>query len=307
MSLSRIAHERFKCDCNTVVGRYKPTFASLYINRTQGSESAKEEPIYIGFKKGDYESREGRQGRVIMGNPKLFPGRDDLFTGGWAGGEAGLWVQREEFKKELESGKAKKATSGKEAPVSSPWSKKGQSIYVGFGKEEEDFKAKASGAKGRIIYDDISKYPGRDDLLTGGFAGGERGLRGFVETGDVQLRSPNEPGGQGTSPLIVAFIILISSGAIGTFVLTQIYDAEVPAAERMEQLKLQAVSVQGSEELLLYLVSGFAVLAAIAGGRFLLASMESKVREAAEGARRAAIIAAFAGGVTLAAKAVFEI
>ena len=242
-----------------------------------------------------------------MDDPKKYPGRDDLLTGGWAGGEAGLWIKREEFKKELEASKTK--SDVKEPPKkvgkSSPWSKNGEPIYVGFGKDELDLKA--SGVKGRVIYDDVAKYPGRDDLLTGGFAGGERGLRAFVETGEIQLRKAGEPGGQGTSPLIVAFIILLSSGALGTFVLTQIYDAEVPPAERIEQLKLQAVSVQGSEELLLYLVSGFAVLAAIAGGRFLLSSMEAKVREAAESARNAAVIAAFAGGVVLATKAVFEI
>ena len=109
------------------------------------------------------------------------------------------------------------------------------------------------------------------------------------------------------SPLIVAFLTLFSSGALGTFVITQIYDLEVPAAERIQQLKLQEVSEFGTEELLAYLVSGFAILAVIAGGRFLLSGMQTKVREATENARNAMVLLAFAGGVALATKAVFEI
>jgi hypothetical protein len=77
-----------------------------------------------------------------------------LFTGGWAGGEAGLWVAREEFKKEVEASKTKQSTV-KEPPKkvgkSSPWSKNGEPIYVGFGKDELDLKS--SGAMGRVIYD----------------------------------------------------------------------------------------------------------------------------------------------------------
>jgi len=242
------------------------------------ASTKEEEPIYIGFKKGDYAPREGRQGRVIMDNPSKYPTRDEL-TGGWAGGEAALVVQREEFKKEL---LANKTAPGKPSgPKGNKSSIGPDAIYVGFGKDELDIKA--AGIKGRVIYDDISKYPSREDGLggllmglTGGFAGGERGLRGFVETGEVKIRKADEPGGQGISPLQVAFLILFSSGAVGTLLLSQIYDATESPAVRMEQLKLQAVSVAGSETLLISLATGFAILAVVAGGRVLISSLDSK-------------------------------
>ena len=43
-----------------------------------------------------------------------------------------------------------------------------------------------AGAKGRVIKDDARKYPQRDAVV-GGFAGGELGVKTFVEVGDVPL------------------------------------------------------------------------------------------------------------------------
>lgn len=58
---------------------------------------------------------------------------------------------------------------------------------------------------------------------TGGFAGGERGLKAFVETGEVRLRRMGDPGGQPMSPLSIAFIVLLA-GVAGAAVLTEVYD-----------------------------------------------------------------------------------
>lgn len=57
----------------------------------------------IGFVKGDYEPREGRQGRVIVDDPSKYPDKDDIglfkgISGGWAGGEAALYKFREQIK-----------------------------------------------------------------------------------------------------------------------------------------------------------------------------------------------------------------
>lgn len=77
--------------------------------------------------------------------------------------------------------------------------------------------AKSAGLKGRFIKDDIRKYPGRESLgflinAAGGFAGGERGLRAFVETGEIPLLPPgSEKNSSGASPVFVA----ITVGAAG--------------------------------------------------------------------------------------------
>lgn len=49
-----------------------------------------------------------------------------------------------------------------------------------------DFEGKRQGVQGRVIKDDARKYPERTEL-TGGFAGGELGLKKFVELGDVPI------------------------------------------------------------------------------------------------------------------------
>lgn len=62
--------------------------------------------------------------------------------------------------------------------------KSGEEIYIGF--EKGDY-APRTGRKGRVVKDDPEKYPDRS-ALTGGWAGGEVGLKQFVKvrfpTGD---------------------------------------------------------------------------------------------------------------------------
>ena len=43
-----------------------------------------------------------------------------------------------------------------------------------------DYEGKRSGSQGRFITDDPAKYPGRDNMFTGGWAGGEVGLKAFA-------------------------------------------------------------------------------------------------------------------------------
>ncbi len=69
------------------------------MKETTTSTSGPAEEIYIGFVKEEgFGSREGRKGRVIKDDPRKYPSRDAFGTGGWAGGEAGLWQLREQVK-----------------------------------------------------------------------------------------------------------------------------------------------------------------------------------------------------------------
>lgn len=60
----------------------------------------------------------------------------------------------------------------------------GNTIYLGFGKGDYD---RSVGRKGRTIKDDPSRYPNRS-TLTGGWSGGEAGLKKFI-----QVRFGNRP------------------------------------------------------------------------------------------------------------------
>lgn len=157
------------------------------------ADSGDGELIYIG------------KGRTVRDDPKKYPDRNEL-TGGWAGGEVGL----KSFVKELSAQGAisKKADQSKPAHTPKPIASGRDDIYIGFSKEDD-----RTGKKGRFLRDDAKKYPQRDSL-TGGFAGGELGLKKFVETGDVPIAEG--PGGirQGQSPLITAAIVSIA-GTVG--------------------------------------------------------------------------------------------
>ncbi len=68
------------------------------------------------------------------------------------------------------------AQAGKSVPMPSEPVKKNE-IYLGFAKD--DYKPKA-GRKGRVVEDDPTKYPDKDEF-SGGWAGGEVGLQSFVQ------------------------------------------------------------------------------------------------------------------------------
>lgn len=67
--------------------------------------------------------------------------------------------------------------------------------------------------KGRYIKDNAQKYPDRTPL-TGGFAGGERGLKTFVETGDIPMAPPGTTKSPASSPVFVA-ILVGAAGLLG--------------------------------------------------------------------------------------------
>lgn len=56
---------------------------------------------------------------------------------------------------------------------------------------------------------------------TGGFAGGEAGLKQYVATGEVKLRDPNQPKLRQTSPVAIAGL-LVAAGAGGGLLLNEL-------------------------------------------------------------------------------------
>ena len=89
-------------------------------------------------------------------DPKKYAARDDWFTGGWPGGEVGL---KESF---IQEPFETPVTSSPLNPM--PTDVQGNdTVYVGKGKWAKDVDAK--------------KFAARDNLLTGGWAGGEVGLK----------------------------------------------------------------------------------------------------------------------------------
>ncbi|KXZ56378.1 hypothetical protein GPECTOR_1g335 [Gonium pectorale] len=261
-----------------------------------------QEEIYIGFVKEEgFGSREGRQGRIIKDDPRKYPSRDAWGTGGWAGGEAGLWKLREEVISEKNKAKSKPASkpSSSAVPTSVPPGK--EAIYVGFNKDELELRK--SGAKGRVVVDDPRKYPGKEDIgplagVAGGFAGGEAGIKQFVATGDVKLRQPGEPGLKQFSPLTLAFFVALA-GALGGLALDLLTDAgenaenvllKAPIDEHTKLLLLSSIGLTG--------VSGF-IVAAVAAIR----SMQEKIQDIA---KDATVSAAFILVVFLVAKGILD-
>jgi hypothetical protein len=97
------------------------------------------------------------KGRYVNDDPKKYAGRDNWFTGGWPGGEKAL---KEVFVKENPGEKPK--SEAKKMGDLPDYAQGEDDIYVG---------------KGRFVKGDAKQFAGRDNLFTGGWAGGEVGLK----------------------------------------------------------------------------------------------------------------------------------
>lgn len=76
------------------------------------------------------------------------------------------------------------ALRGKGRPCPALQAPQKQKLYIGF--EKNDTKPR-EGRQGRFVTDDPSKYPQRNEYV-GGWAGGEVGLKQFVEVGGLRRR-----------------------------------------------------------------------------------------------------------------------
>lgn len=140
------------------------------------------------------------KGQVDVDNGEYEPERSPL-TGGFGGGEKGLkkFVQEKGIPYGPDVNYVKEEYRQVADPAK-PIGKGKDLIYVGKpkGAKEVDDKTK-------FVKDDARLYPDRN-ALTGGFAGGEVGLKRFSETGDIGLKEDGVPGKpQPQSPLVLAF------------------------------------------------------------------------------------------------------
>lgn len=233
------------------------------------------EKIYVG------------KGRYIVDDPSKYPGRNSL-TGGFAGGEVGL----KNFVAENGFVSATRQESGNTARAPAKGGKAG--IYVG---------------KGRFLNDDASneskvmKMSARDNSLVGGFAGGEVGLKEFVQTGEVPFDEEGKARRQ-QSPLIVAGIVSITA-VTGGILLTDVSDFGERVISGSTEVSPDALSgLDENTKLLLEAgVLMMGVVASVIGGKALVGSLRSSIKE---GATRLAVLAAFWMAVFIAAQFVLD-
>eukprot|EP00884_Botryococcus_braunii_P003362 jgi/Botrbrau1/13026/Bobra.0389s0018.3 len=221
--------------------------------------------VYIGFEKGDYAPRIGRKGRFVKDDPSKYPDRSP-FTGGWAGGEAGLkaWVQ--------EYGKTAAAPPTKKKAVEQPPASKvarafGEPIYLGFGKDE--LEERKAGQRGRVIKDDPLRYPDKETIgpltnVVGGFAGGERGLKLFVEEGDFIIADPEQARKQ-FSPLVVAAIVSVGVTA-AALLLNSVGEVGEQVVGGSTLSRIGSAPVDDNTKTLLYVALGFLGMTATVAG-----------------------------------------
>lgn len=231
------------------------------------------------------------KGRFINDDPRKYPGRDNDFTGGWAGGEVGLKAFVEDL---AAPGGASKpaAKAAKPAGELPPQLSGRDEIYVG---------------KGRTVKGNASKFPQKTEL-TGGFAGGEEGVKAFVATGDVPIAAPGAARRRQQSPLIVAGMVALASTAGGLLInsLEEVGEEAVSGASALSTVAstAKAAAMDDSTRLLLEVaVVLIGVAGTVAGGRALIASVTSQIKDSVS---RLATLAVFWAFVFVAAKLVLE-
>eukprot|EP00892_Ulva_mutabilis_P006364 jgi/Ulvmu1/409/UM001_0416.1 len=262
------------------------------------TEDTKTEKIYIG------------QGRYVDDNPEKYPDKTAL-AGGWAGGEKGL--QQFVAKSALE-------TSITDAPKESKPVKPRQpegpdAIYIG---------------QGKFIKDDPRKYPNKESAglltgATGGFAGGELGVKQFVEKSSLELVPPEVARKRLLLKDVAAVSALIAitvAGNYGFHVIAEGPDA-VPTLPTLDDLAGAPAALSGgaqsaaqggaaaaaaaaSDPKVLYVAGLVAAIAvAVAGGRAVSAGASRATASAARSvghlAVRGVVVLAFlAAAYTLA-------
>lgn len=301
-SMNTLAHlkaTQHGCSAAVVVGRVsrmgrgKAPFRKQMIFSTRVVDQAKSDSAQASSESSGAPLPPGSEkiyvgkGQYIVDDPSKYPGRNAL-TGGFAGGEVGL----KNFVAENGVGSVPQEESDKAAPASSKPGK--NAIYVG---------------KGRFMKDDLSnkskvmKMSARDNSLVGGFAGGEVGLRQFVETGEVPFDEQGK-GRRQQSPLIIAGIVSITA-VTGGILLTDVSDFGEHVISGSTEVTPDALSgLDENTKLLLEAgVLMMGVVASVIGGKALLGSLRSSIKE---GATRLAVLAAFWMAVFIAAQFVLD-
>jgi len=206
-----------------------------------------------------------------------------------------IQIGLKQFVSELDE-KDKKYKKKVELPdtKASPSNKSKNSLYVG---------------KGRYLpYDpanneaEVMKTTGRDSSLTGGFSGGETGLRQFVETGEVPFapegskkkqQSPLSMAGIISASAVTGGLLLNDAGDIGERILSGTGTSRAALAGLDENTKL----------LLETAVLLVGVVATVVGGRALVGNLTNNLKE---GATRVAVLAMFWVAVFIAARFILD-
>ncbi|KAK9839827.1 hypothetical protein WJX81_004508 [Elliptochloris bilobata] len=211
-----------------------------------------------------------------------YPDRNQ-YVGGWAGGETGLrqWIEEAAEQSERKGGAAvtRKATEGsKSEPV--VVHKDGEQIYIGYDKENID--SRRQGAPGRYIQDDINKYPAKESIgplsgVTGGFAGGERGLQQLIEKGKLKLAEPGSNRRREFSSLLLAGGVAATAVAGGLLLDDGLQLGEkVLGQGGLPGVDLRAAPLDGKVKLVL---QAAVALMAVGGGVFAVRGLVRRVRE----------------------------
>lgn len=150
----------------------------------------------------------------------------------------------------------------------------------------------------------IAKSTGRDSSLVGGFAGGEVGLRKYVETGEVPFASEGSRARRQQSSLIVAGVV--SAAAVtGGILLTDVTDIGEQIVSGSTSVTPAALAgLDDNTKLLLetaILLVG--VVATVVGARAIIGSITNNLRE---GATRLGTLALFWIVVFIAARFILD-
>jgi len=217
----------------------------------------------------------------VAGRRSLAPARAaeddsekyDEFEGrpGFKGGEVGLKNFAEDIKK-AGVPKKKKFFKGQENPEAIGKGK--DKIYVG----NETY-----------VKDDARLYPGKEDVgffsgATGGFAGGEVGLKRFAADGDIDIREDDSNARrQPPSPLTVAFG-LGGVAAVGSLILDLPDEVDLQSLSSSSlseiQQTAQAAGVDSN-----WFVFSLAAGAALVGGATIYGAAKKATKNAVEAAK----------------------
>lgn len=230
------------------------------------------------------------KGRTVVDDPSLYPDRTEL-TGGWAGGEVGLKQFAAEAATGVDAGAARAAAAPEKAPA-----KAQGSIYVG---------------NGRFINDDPSKYADKETLgaftnVTGGFAGGERGVKAFAASGSLDIAPPGV-GRPQFSPLAFAFGLAVVAAGGGVLLNTGVVEVETIAAGGAALPSAPALPADPTTRAALVAgAAGVAALGGVLGVRAAVAGAKARAASVAASVADGAKAAAFWVALFVAAKLVIE-
>ena len=161
----------------------------------------------------------------------------------------------------------------KTSTSASPSNKSKTALYVGKGRY---LPFEAANNEARTI-----KGTGRDSNLTGGFSGGEVGLRQYVETGKVPY-APEGSTKQQQSPLIVAGI-LSASAVTGGILLNDVSvvgERVVSGSTGASPAALAGLD-ENTKLLLETAVLLVGIVTTVVGGRAVVGSLTSSIKEGA--------------------------